>query len=158
MVRLFWHVKKNSVRIFAGKFSQTIMTIEKSQSFCGGQNGLTILAKIFFESLENIFDYLVGLYWPILFWESYEFFVAKMQMNALSANGPILAHTYHFLWSIKFFMFQSERRKYGGPIWNGWRYECLCWRYWIQPSHKTFVLYNKTFLWQDCNVGQYFGR
>ena len=47
--------KKNSVRIFAGKFSQTIMTVVKSQSFCGGQNGLTILAKIIFKSLENTF-------------------------------------------------------------------------------------------------------
>ena len=33
------------------------MTFVKSQSFCGGQNGLTILAKIIFKSLENIFDF-----------------------------------------------------------------------------------------------------
>ena len=32
------------------------MTVVKSQSFCGGQNGLTILAKIILKSLENIFD------------------------------------------------------------------------------------------------------
>ena len=48
MARLFWPVKYNSVRIFAGKFSQTIMTAVNSRSFCGGQNGLTMLAKIFF--------------------------------------------------------------------------------------------------------------
>ena len=48
MARLFWPVKYNSVRIFAGKFSQTIMTVVNSRSFCGGQNGLTMLAKIFF--------------------------------------------------------------------------------------------------------------
>ena len=71
-------MKKNSVHIFAGKFSQTIMTVVKSQSFCGGQNGLTILAKIIFKSLENIFDHLVRPFWPIFFWESFEFFVATM--------------------------------------------------------------------------------
>ena len=54
------------------------MTAVKSQSFCGGQNGLTILAKIFFESLENKFDHLDRPFWPIFFWESYEFFVATM--------------------------------------------------------------------------------
>ena len=65
-------MKKNSVHIFAGKFSQTIMTVVKSQSFCGGQNGLTILAKIIFKSLENIFDHLVRPFWPIFFWESFD--------------------------------------------------------------------------------------
>ena len=74
-------MKKNSVRVFAGKFSQTIMTRVKSQSFCGGQNGLTILAKIIFKSLENIFDHLVRPFWPIFLGESFEFFVATM------ANG-----------------------------------------------------------------------
>ena len=49
------------------------MTVVKSQSFCGGQNGLTILAKIIFKSLENIFDHLVRPFWPIFFWESFEF-------------------------------------------------------------------------------------
>ena len=52
------------------------MTFVKSQSFCGGQNGLTILAKIIFNSLENIFDHLVRPFWPIFFWESFEFFMA----------------------------------------------------------------------------------
>ena len=93
MVWLFWHVKKNSVRFFAGKFSQTIMTVVKSQSFCGGQNGLTILAKIIFKSLENIFDHLVRPFWPIFFWESFEFFVATMVnglMCFLQLEGDLL--------------------------------------------------------------------
>ena len=54
------------------------MTIVKSQSFCGGQNGLTILAKTFFKSLKNIFDHLVRPFSPILFWVSFEFFVATI--------------------------------------------------------------------------------
>ena len=70
--------KKIQSKFFASKFSQTIMTVVKSQSFCGGQNGLTILAKIIFKSLENIFDHLVRPFWPIFFWESFEFFVATM--------------------------------------------------------------------------------
>ena len=43
------------------------MTVVKSQSFCGGQNGLTILAKIIFKTVENIFDHLVRPFWPIFF-------------------------------------------------------------------------------------------
>ena len=54
------------------------MTVVKSQSFCGGQNGLTILAKIIFKSLGNILDHLVRPFWPIFFWESFELFVATM--------------------------------------------------------------------------------
>ena len=36
------------------------------------------MAKIIFESLENIFDHLVRPFWPIFFWEKFEFFVATM--------------------------------------------------------------------------------
>ena len=60
------------------------MTVVKSQSFCGGQNGLTILAKIIFKSVENIFDHLVRPFWPIFFWESFEFFVASMVSGSMS--------------------------------------------------------------------------
>ena len=54
------------------------MTVVKSQSFCGGQNGLTVLAKINFKCVENIFDHLVRPFWPIYFWKVFEFFVATM--------------------------------------------------------------------------------
>ena len=54
------------------------MTIVKSQSLCGGQNGLTISAKIFSKSLENIFDHLVKPFWPIFLWDSFKCFVATM--------------------------------------------------------------------------------
>ena len=68
MVWLFWHVKKNSVWVFADKFSQTITTVVKYQIFfSGGQNGLTVLAKIICNSVENIFDHLVRQFWPIFY-------------------------------------------------------------------------------------------
>ena len=83
------------------------MTVVKSQSFCGGQNGLTILAKIICNSVENIFDHLVRPFWPIFFWESFEFFVATMvngtllpepikHANNKSRSGSVMCTVYHY--------------------------------------------------------------
>ena len=84
------------------------MTVVKSQSFCGGQNGLTILAKIIFKSLENIFDHLVRPFWPIFFWESFEFFMATMLSTVVcSINGRVTG----FLGSLKISPCEERRLK-----------------------------------------------
>ena len=46
----------------------------------------TILAKIIFKSVENIFDHLVRPFWPIFFGESFGFFVATMVNGSSAAN------------------------------------------------------------------------
>ena len=59
------------------------MTVVKSQSFCGGQNGQTILAKIFLKVWKIYLIIWSDHFGQYFFWEIFEFFVATM------VNGTI---------------------------------------------------------------------
>ena len=51
----------------AGTLDTTNTTADAMSKFYGSQFGLTIVAKINFKSLENIFDHLVRPFWSTLF-------------------------------------------------------------------------------------------